>query len=89
MVVRLETISEPPIPASHVAKFVEFVAAGFRSPRKHVRNSLANGLDAPRDHVESLLVRAGIEPTRRPETLTVDEWVGLWHLHAQEEPPAC
>ena len=89
MVVRLETIPEVPIPASDVGQFVEFVAAGFRSPRKHVRNSLANGLDAPRDHVESLLIRAGIEPTRRPETLTVDEWVGLWHVHAQEERPAC
>jgi 16S rRNA (adenine1518-N6/adenine1519-N6)-dimethyltransferase len=81
MVVRLETIDEPAIPAEQTAAFVEFVAAGFRSPRKHVRNSLANGLDAPRDYVESLLVRSGIEPTRRPETLEVGEWVALWKLY--------
>ncbi len=90
MVVRLETISELLIPASDVGRFIEFVAAGFRSPRKHVRNSLANGLDAPRDYVESLLVHAGIEPTRRPETLNVEEWVGLWLLYAQQgELPTC
>ncbi|MFW6056287.1 MAG: 16S rRNA (adenine(1518)-N(6)/adenine(1519)-N(6))-dimethyltransferase RsmA [Chloroflexota bacterium] len=90
MVVRLKAIPQLPIPASDVSKFVEFVAAGFRSPRKHIRNSLAKGLDAPRDYVESLLAGAGIEPARRPETLSVEDWVGLWQLYGQQgEPPAC
>lgn len=81
MVVRLETIAEPAVPASQVAHFVEFVAAGFRSPRKHVRNSLANGLDASHEYVGSLLAGAAVEPSRRPETLAVEEWVRLWELY--------
>jgi len=81
MVVRLETISEPAVPLDRIADFIEFVAAGFRSPRKHMRNSLANGLGAPHQYVEALLARAGIELSRRPETLAVAEWVRLWKLH--------
>jgi 16S rRNA A1518/A1519 N6-dimethyltransferase RsmA/KsgA/DIM1 with predicted DNA glycosylase/AP lyase activity len=37
-------------------------------------NSLANGLKIPKNDIIPLLEKAGIDPKRRAETLTIDEW---------------
>ncbi len=81
LVLRLDMRESPPIPHSEVDAFLDFVGAGFHSPRKQLRNSFGHGLGAERDHVDALLSAGDIEPTRRPETLTVDEWVRLWRIH--------
>lgn len=81
LVLRLEVGATPPVTATETAGFLDFVAAGFHSPRKQLRNSFGHGLAASREHVDELLSRGGIEPSRRPETLTVDEWVLLWRIH--------
>jgi 16S rRNA (adenine1518-N6/adenine1519-N6)-dimethyltransferase len=57
--------------------FFRWVKAGFSQPRKQLRNTLASGLHLPKSDVDVLLNRAAIEPTRRPETLTLHEWVRL------------
>ena len=51
------------------------VRAAFARRRKQLRNALS-GL-APRDAIEAALAGAGIDPMRRPETLTVEEFAGL------------
>lgn len=61
------------------ARFFEIVRAGFGTRRKQLRNSLASGLHLSADAVTSALLRAGIEPTRRAETLSVEEWVRLYN----------
>jgi 16S rRNA (adenine1518-N6/adenine1519-N6)-dimethyltransferase len=83
LVLRLDAVESPPIAPSEVSEFLDFVGAGFHSPRKQLRNSFGHGLVATRPFVDDLLARGGIEPTRRPETLTVEEWVRLWHIHRQ------
>jgi len=83
LVLRLDVAESPPIAPSEVSEFLDFVGAGFHSPRKQLRNSFGHGLVATRPFVDDLLARGGIEPTRRPETLTVEEWVRLWHIHRQ------
>ena len=67
---------------SHAAfpAFVEFVHAGFKQPRKQVANSLAEGLGVEKPKALELLASADIEPTRRPQTLSVAEWVRLFEL---------
>jgi len=57
--------------------FFRWVKAGFGQPRKQLRNTLAAGLNMPKPDVEAALATASIDPTRRPETLTLDEWVRL------------
>lgn len=54
------------------------VQAGFRERRKMIHNVLARqlpGLD--RHRVEAALVACSIEPERRPQTLSVEDWLAL------------
>ncbi len=54
------------------------VQAGFRERRKMIHNVLARqlpGLD--RERVDAGLAACGIAPDRRPQTLSVDEWMAL------------
>lgn len=81
MVLRLETIPTPPIRVEQIPAFLDFVGAGFHSPRKQLRNSFGHGLTMERVQIDELLSAAGVAPTRRPETLTVDDWVQLWRLY--------
>jgi 16S rRNA (adenine1518-N6/adenine1519-N6)-dimethyltransferase len=50
---------------------------GFSQKRKMLRNTLSAGLQIPTAEVEHLLLMAGIEPKRRAETLSVQEWIDL------------
>ena len=81
LVLRLDVLASPPIEPEKVAGFLDFVGAGFHSPRKQLRNSFGHGLRATREYVDALLEQGGTEPSRRPETLTTDEWVRLWHIY--------
>ena len=67
-------------PVGHAAfpAFVEFVHAGFKQPRKQIANSLAEGLGVEKSQAVERLTRAEIEPTRRPQTLSVADWVRLF-----------
>jgi 16S rRNA (adenine1518-N6/adenine1519-N6)-dimethyltransferase len=57
--------------------FFRVLKAGFSQPRKMLRNTLASGLSAPATEVQSLLLGVGIDPRRRPQTLSVQEWILL------------
>ena len=56
------------------------VQAGFRERRKMVRNVLGRQLRVGQPRVDAALAGAGIDGHRRPQTLSVDEWIAL---HAQ------
>ena len=58
--------------------FHRVVQAGFRQRRKQIHNGLSRELPLDRDVVEAALARCAIAPDRRPQTLTVDEWVCLF-----------
>ena len=73
-VVRIDVYDAPVVPFDSPQGFFEVVRAGFSAPRKQIRNSLANGLGIAAGQSESVLVEAGIDPTRRAQTLTVEEW---------------
>lgn len=54
------------------------VQAGFRERRKMLHNVLPRQLShIRRDRFTAALSAAGIAPDRRPQTLSVDEWLGL------------
>ncbi len=86
-VVRLEPLDEPAIPVSDTDGFIAFVVAGFRAPRKQIHNSLRLGLQAQATPIASALADARIEGSRRPATLSLDEWGDLysaWLGHSEE-----
>ena len=84
-VVRLEPLDEPAVAVDDPSSFIEFVAAGFRAPRKQLRNSLKIGLQAPSDAVASLLDGVRIDGGRRPSTLSLAEWGDLYAVWSKRD----
>ena len=82
LILRLDVYSKPPIEVCDVDSFFDIVSCGFRSPRKQLRNSLAQALGMSPSQVALLLGRAGIEAKRRAETLNLGEWKELWEVFA-------
>lgn len=82
-VIRLELLPEPAIPAADIPGFFEFVSRVYRNPRKQIHNSLARGLWLPPGGAREALLRAGIDPARRPETLDLAEWRALQRAAAE------
>jgi 16S rRNA (adenine1518-N6/adenine1519-N6)-dimethyltransferase len=76
-VVILEVRPQPPLPGLLHPLFFKIVNAGFRQKRKQIANSLADILRLPKGELVPWLEAAGIDPMRRAETLSVDEWVAL------------
>ena len=56
------------------------VRAGF-ALRKQLPNSLAQGLKCSKEEALSLLAEAQIDPKRRAETLSLEEWGRLWKIY--------
>ena len=63
--------------------FFRVVRAGFGQKRKQLRNSLSAGLGIAKAQAGDLLAGAGIEPQRRAETLSLEEWAALTFAVAQ------
>jgi 16S rRNA (adenine1518-N6/adenine1519-N6)-dimethyltransferase len=80
-VVRIDLYTQPYIPLEHLELFFALCKAGFGQKRKTLRNSLSHGLKLSTKEVEERLTNAGIDPGRRAETLSLDEWknvVNIW-----------
>jgi 16S rRNA (adenine1518-N6/adenine1519-N6)-dimethyltransferase len=73
-VVRVDLDRDPPLTGPDERCFFRVVRAGFSQRRKQLRNSLKAGLGIPAKEVEAALTAAGIDPRRRAETLSLDEW---------------
>lgn len=73
-VVRLDVLAAPKIPASSLDLFFQLAKAGFSQRRKTLRNSLAGGMHWDKDEASGILQAADIDPMRRAETLSLDEW---------------
>lgn len=57
--------------------FFRLARAGFGQRRKQLRNALTSGTSWSRSEIESALAEASLDPRRRAETLTLDEWAAL------------
>lgn len=77
-VVRLDVYDAPRFPVAATKKFFEIVRAGFGERRKQLRNALAHNLKLEPDNITAALTRAHIAPTRRAETLKLEEWANLY-----------
>lgn len=73
-VVRIDLYQQPRIPPGLLDIFFKLIKAGFSQKRKTLRNSLSAGLCIPPAQAETLLQQAQIDPRRRAETLSIDEW---------------
>jgi 16S rRNA (adenine1518-N6/adenine1519-N6)-dimethyltransferase len=76
-VVRLTPRAAPRVPPPLEARFREVVKAAFAQRRKTLGNALAAGLGRSLGAVREAATTSGVDPGRRAETLTIEEFVSL------------
>jgi 16S rRNA (adenine1518-N6/adenine1519-N6)-dimethyltransferase len=83
-VVRIEIYPEPLISNPLLPVFFKLIKAGFGQKRKTLRNALSAGLKTSPSDIEAVLNQAGVNPQRRAETLSLEEWGNLAHSFANQ-----
>ncbi|CAG0931729.1 Ribosomal RNA small subunit methyltransferase A [Thermoflexales bacterium] len=73
-VVRIDLPDQPRVRVKDVERFFKVAKAGFGQKRKQLHNSLAAGLPVKHEQIMQALSEVGIDPKRRAETLTLEEW---------------
>jgi 16S rRNA (adenine1518-N6/adenine1519-N6)-dimethyltransferase len=76
-IVRIDRHPMPQMDVPDVRAFFAVVKAGFSQRRKQLRNSLSAGLRRPQAEVVTALEAADIDPRRRPQTLSLEEWAAI------------
>ena len=82
-VLRLHLRPHPAIDAGDVHKLMRVIKAGFLHARKKLSNALPSGLASigmrlEKEQVIAALEDAGVDPGRRAETLTLEEWAAVY-----------
>lgn len=73
-VVSIQVYPHPLIPVEALTDFFTILKAGFSQKRKTLRNALSGGLHLAPGQVEAWFSVAGLDPQRRAETLSLEEW---------------
>lgn len=78
-VLRLKIREKPPVELLNEKNFFHLIRVSFSQRRKTLSNNLLNGLFQKEEkaHMLSLLEEAGIDPVRRAETLSIQEFARL------------
>lgn len=77
-IVVLQRRTELLLADSDVKNFFRLVKAGYSQRRKTLLNSLSSGLLLDKEAVQSYCKAANIIPSRRPQTLSIEEWHNLY-----------
>ena len=76
-VVTLRTRDRPVFAPLDQEPFLRLVSDVFRHRRKQLRGALGHEAGVAAERAEAALLASGIEPRRRAEELTLEEWVAL------------
>jgi 16S rRNA (adenine1518-N6/adenine1519-N6)-dimethyltransferase len=76
-VLRIEVEPTPHLTQISEHEFFEVVRGGFAQRRKQLHNSLAASLSLDGAWIKERLTEVGVEPRRRAQTLSVDEWISV------------
>ncbi|MBX5437262.1 MAG: 16S rRNA (adenine(1518)-N(6)/adenine(1519)-N(6))-dimethyltransferase RsmA [Alicyclobacillaceae bacterium] len=85
-VVRLRLRSQPAVEVDDDARLFQVVRAAFGTRRKTLRNALRAGLGLSGDECEALLAEAGIDASRRGETLSLEEFAAIANTWGRMRP---
>lgn len=83
IVIRMTIREEPPVVLENTSLFFKVIKAAFGQRRKTLHNALnAGGFGQSKDQTADFLRACDIEPSRRGETLTIEEFAKLAnHIH--------
>lgn len=85
-VIRLRVLQNPKVQVISRKLFFATVRGAFGKRRKTLLNALSDsGLAFSKDQVKQVLAAAGIDPIRRAETLTIEEFAVLANAVAREK----
>ncbi|HLY67368.1 MAG TPA: rRNA adenine N-6-methyltransferase family protein, partial [Chloroflexota bacterium] len=82
-VLRIDVYQQPAVPMPNPEQFFAVVRAGFSERRKQIHNALQRNFKPAGAHtkasldpqqVSEALRSAGVDPVRRAETLTLEQW---------------
>ncbi|HVB73940.1 MAG TPA: 16S rRNA (adenine(1518)-N(6)/adenine(1519)-N(6))-dimethyltransferase RsmA [Ktedonobacteraceae bacterium] len=77
-ILRVDVRDQVPLAQAERDGFFRMVQAGFAERRKQLHNSLTHHLHRKNEEIRACLTAAGIDPGRRAETVSIDEWLRLW-----------
>ena len=86
-VIVLRPYPTPLVPRLDAPMFFTMVSAGFRHKRKNIANSMEIELRVPKAQLVERLRWVEIDPTRRAETLSIDEWLALFRVWPSDDQP--
>ena len=78
-ILRVDVRKQVPLTPEQRDSFFRLVQAGFAERRKQLHNSLTHHLHQKNEEVRASLTAANIDPSRRAETLSIEDWLRLWH----------
>ena len=89
-VLRLRRRPAPAVAVDDIDALFRTIKAGFLQARKKLSNALPAGLSgmgirADKQETVAALRRAGVDPDRRAETLTLAEWAAVYHELGENE----
>ena len=70
-------ITPKKIPEINPDLFFKIVKAGFSQPRKQIANNFSGQLKIDKEKTKEWLLKNGVDPMRRAETLKIEEWIKL------------
>lgn len=82
-VLKLEVYEQPPVEVDDPESLLRIVAGGFSRRRKQLHNSLSESMWFPPGGVFDVLAAAGIDPARRAQTLSLEEWASLHRAYRE------
>ncbi|MBN4064233.1 ribosomal RNA small subunit methyltransferase A [Dehalococcoides mccartyi] len=86
-VLRLTPSAETRISFESADDFFKLARCGFKSPRKQLHNSLSDGLFIPLGDARTLVEQTGFETSRRPSTLSLNDWQILYDVWVKAGRP--
>lgn len=92
-ILRLRRRPRPAVQVDSIDGLMRVIKSGFLQARKKLGNALPGGLAAmgvrlEKERAVAVLQSLGIDPGRRAETLTLDEWAAVYRALRAEQPGA-
>ena len=81
----VDIFSVPRVEEHLLDVFLQLIKAGFSQKRKKLRNSISAGMHQSPVEAEKMLHAADIDPQRRAETLSLEEWGKLSSQYTQDK----
>lgn len=73
----IDVYDDPKLSKDQIKRLFRLAHAAFNQKRKMLRSSLRSILGGKNESTTSILENAGIDPSRRPESLSLEDWIRL------------